>query len=135
MSDIKIYDSIDIARHLLAECYDRNIKDISNTKINKLLYIVYGLYLALYDSQILTEKPKYFPYGPVFPRVYKNYNDLSPLRLLLSEELQGVVDDVFDSYGDTPAGVLSSWSHEEGSPGLHYKKGMLNIVNHLIMTK
>lgn len=88
-----LFDSIDIARHLIGECQIKSISDINNTKINKLLYIVYGTYLACCDSEILSEQPKYFPYGPVFPRVYTKFNDLKPLRMDFSNNrnLQSII--------------------------------------------
>ena len=51
-NNLKKYDSLDMARHLMAECQDNGVEDINNTKINKLLYAVYGTYLACCDQEI-----------------------------------------------------------------------------------
>jgi uncharacterized phage-associated protein len=59
--NIKKYDSVTMAKHLIFECFNRGY-DANNTKMNKLLYALYGIYLAKYNETILTESPKYFPY-------------------------------------------------------------------------
>ena len=112
------YDSIDMARHIITKCKERDINDIGNTKINKLLYCVYGVYLALYDNEILTEQPKYFPYGPVFPRVFKKYDEIKNniLNINLDKETRDVVDFVLKTFGKVSAGNLSDWSHSKNSP-------------------
>jgi uncharacterized phage-associated protein len=112
------YDSIDVARYLIQRCIDGGITDINNTKINKLLYVIYGLYLAAYDKEILQERPKYFPYGPVFPRVYRNYDNIKTVNLPygFADNLVKVVDCVIANFANISAGKLSNWSHEEGSP-------------------
>ena len=112
------YDSIDMARHIIAECKEKNIADVCNTKINKLLYCVYGVYLAFYDKEILTEQPKYFPYGPVFPRVLKRYDELvkQPIKLELADSLKEIIDLVLNTFGKASAARLSVWSHLENSP-------------------
>jgi uncharacterized phage-associated protein len=110
------YDSIDVARHIMAECQERGVGDIGNTKINKLLYIVYGTFLALHKRPIINERPKYFPYGPVFPRVFKAFDRLTPIKFELCEDLKKVVTTVIETFKDFSAGKLSAWSHAEGSP-------------------
>jgi uncharacterized phage-associated protein len=110
------YDSVDIARYLIQECLYNKVNDIGNTKINKLLYIVYGIFLALYERPILNESPKYFPYGPVFPRVYRKYAELKPLEFNIDEKLKEVIEFTMKYFSNISAGKLSAWSHEEGSP-------------------
>ncbi len=110
------YDSLDVAKHLIAKCKENNISDINNTKINKLLYATYGIYLAKYNEQITKEKPKFFPYGPVFPRVFKRFVELNPAKYKFDEKLKDVIDFVIDTFGEFSASRLSAWSHEDGSP-------------------
>ena len=115
----KQYDSIDLARHIMAVCDENNIifeKNNGNTKLNKLLYIVYGVYLSIYNKSILTEKPKCFPYGPVFPRVFKKYIKLESQKLNLEKNLENIIQEVIKKFGNWKAGELSAWSHEDGSP-------------------
>lgn len=117
-NNLKTYDSLDIARHLIAKCQEESIQDINNTKINKLLYAVYGMYLACCNQEILSEQPKYFPYGPVFPRVYRKYDELKGLKIDLTDnvELSQIINLVIKIFGKISAGKLSTWSHEYGSP-------------------
>jgi uncharacterized phage-associated protein len=110
------YDSVDVARHILSVCGDNNVVDMNNTKLNKFLYIVYGVYLAVHGKPILTEKPKYFPYGPVFPKVFKNYGELTPIKFEIEEDLKEIINKTVNTYRGYSAGQLSYWSHKEGSP-------------------
>jgi uncharacterized phage-associated protein len=114
----KQYDSVYVARYLIKQCEDMGIADINNTKINKLLYIVYGLYLAIYGKEILQERSKYFPYGPVFPRVYRNFDSIRSINLEYNfiDDLVKVVDCVMLNFSHISAGKLSNWSHEDNSP-------------------
>ncbi|GMO64284.1 MAG: hypothetical protein Ta2D_11180 [Rickettsiales bacterium] len=94
----------------------KNKIEINKTKISKLLYIIYGGFLALYKRSILTERPKYFPYGPVFPKVYKNYDKLLPMQIVFSNDLKDIIDNALDTYGNMTAGQLTTLTHQAGTP-------------------
>ena len=124
INEMTRYDSVDLARHIMAICKEKGC-DYNNTKINKLLYIIYGSYLALFNKEIVTERPKYLPYGPVFINVFKQYDNLMPAKFEVSEELKAVIETVFLNFGNKTAGYLSAWSHAKNSPWdkIHQVKG------------
>lgn len=66
--------SLDYADLLNWIAYNKYGALLNKTQINKLLFICYGMYLAATGGKVLFEDdtPKAWPYGPVFPRVYKN---------------------------------------------------------------
>ena len=52
---------------------ERNSFKISNLRLQKLLYYVYGIMVAVDDDLIINEYPEAWEYGPVFPTVYHTY--------------------------------------------------------------
>ncbi len=94
------------------------------TKVQKLLFIAYGYCLAKHNRVILDERPKAWPYGPVFPKT-RNKVDFSKVPTLddieFSEISQDdIVKEVFnmaiDKYSEYSASKLTSWSHMPGGP-------------------
>jgi len=85
----------------------------------------YGTYLVKTNEPIFDEKPKAWPFGPVFPRVYRLY-DSHKMPIVLSREQVTAFNanpealricfSIVDKYCHTSAYDLSMWSHSEGSP-------------------
>ena len=119
------YNSVVFAKYLIA-CANKRCIQINMTKLQKFLYIAYGLYLAVKDIRLLNEYPKAWPYGPVFPttrnRLIKedftsiDIDDSAFDELKGDEEVKSLIELVFDSFGDYSASMLSEWSHKEESP-------------------
>ena len=115
------YDSVLGAKLLLALAYEKGFV-LNVTKVQKMLYIIYGYFLAKENKQIFTETPKAWPYGPVFPRTRKRVDFGRVYRLddeelkdiANNEELKKVFNEVIDKYAKFSAGQLSEWSHMEG---------------------
>jgi len=100
---------------------------INQTKLQKLLYIVYGAYLTQYGENLVNEQPKAWPYGPVFPRVQQKFAKVSDLayadiasaeyeNIRGNRDLQSLIDSVLRTFGEWTAQALSEWSHKQGSP-------------------
>ena len=66
-----VNDSIDVAAYVTKQCAQKNFF-VNLTKIQKLVFCVYGAVLATSGVRICDEHPKAWPHGPVFPRIY-NY--------------------------------------------------------------
>lgn len=123
MSEQKSFDSVDGAKLLLAIANEKG-QILNNTKLQKLLYIIYSYFLSQKNRQIFTETPKAWPYGPVFPRTRKKV-DLGVIYRLNSPDLEDISKDlelvemcngVIDRYSKYTATQLSEWSHLKGSP-------------------
>lgn len=117
------YDSVIGAKLLLALAYEKGIV-LNTTKVQKMLYIIYGYFLAKHNCQIFTETPKAWPYGPVFPRT-RNKVDFSRVYRRTDDELQEILNkkeivekfiSVIDKYSKFSASHLSNWSHMELGP-------------------
>ena len=116
--DLK-YDSVQIANALLWKAREAGIS-MNITKLNKMLYIIYGFMLALFKERLTSEHPKAWPYGPVFPRVNKkvNLNADIPKDIYedLPEDIRKIIDAATNSFGSWTATELSNWSHQPGGP-------------------
>lgn len=98
---------------------------LNKTQINKILFYVYGVYLAEKNVPLFNDdKPKAWPYGPVFPRVNKKIvtdslvsiqHELAVKFSQNKDALDLVVQAVNAMY-DKTAVSLTAWSHQEGSP-------------------
>lgn len=118
------FESVDVAKYIAGKANENNIV-INITKIQKLLYIAYGVYLRVYKVRLTGEHPKAWPYGPVFPTTRKhlvkmNLLDISvsscPAELQNETKLNRVVDFTLANFGKWTAGQLTEWSHRPGSP-------------------
>lgn len=106
--------------------YFRNGVILNKTQMQKLLFICYGVALAANPDQPIfdDDSPKAWPFGPVFPRTYKQYVENYPAPLTETEKRRFTasvrnlkeVDAIVSKYCHYPSIRLSNWSHEEGSP-------------------
>jgi hypothetical protein len=78
--------------------------------------------LAFYDQPLFAEEIQAWRYGPVCPPAYRFYSDLEAQQLPfperkklshLSEEIQAVLDEVWENFGGYHAYRLSEMSHLE----------------------
>lgn len=116
------YRSSYVMAYILKYCRDHAIT-ANKTKVQKLLYCCYGVFLAKFDERLTDEHPKAWMYGPVFPRTF---NDINKGRLTVGMANQfeqdcepdklSVINKTIDVFGKYSAGALSNWSHLDGSP-------------------
>ncbi len=119
------YSSVKIAKYIVATANANSIS-INMTKVQKLLYIAYGIFLAVKGYRLTNEHPQAWPYGPVFPTTRNKLlkQDLYSIDFQDSEisalnkdcELKELIKLVFDSFGGWSASQLTEWSHTDGSP-------------------
>lgn len=123
MNQLNTYDSILAAKYLRA-CADNLDYNLNVTKVQKILFVIYGFYRATKEHSIFDERPKAWPYGPVFPKtrkpfIYdKKYNttdsDFSEIKNDIV--LNKVFVSALNTFGKYTAKQLSDWSHSSGSP-------------------
>ena len=98
----------------------RNFRlNLNMTQTQKLLYISYGIELALEKKRLTDERPKAWPFGPVFPNVHRKSDFLiipDDPKTEFPEEITSLFKDVIAKFGEIPASKLSEWSHSKGSP-------------------
>lgn len=123
MSSHAPYDSVIVAMYILYKAGEK--KRVFNvTKVQKLLYIAYGLMLADKGIRLIEEAPKAWPFGPVFPRSQKKVNysiipektDPKIAEIIEDKVATSYIDAAIENFSGLTAGKLSDWSHEAGSP-------------------
>lgn len=115
-------DSIDFAIYLNQRARAMSL-DVNVTKIQKWVYICYGIYLAAHNRQLLSERPKAWDFGPAFPRVHnkqkKNGGSLDGINPSVSVEDLAKFDDiiipVLEHFGKWTASGLVEWTHAKGT--------------------
>lgn len=85
------YDALYISRYLLKIANDKKIK-ITNMKLQKLLYLIQGLFYMETKQILFDDDFVAWNYGPVIPRVYYKY------KYNCSEPI--VISDDFDDFDD-----------------------------------
>jgi len=114
--------TLEIAKDIVFLC-NKNNYEFNNTKIQKLLYLFVGFCLINGIEEIygIDEKPKLWPYGPVFPKVHKKFEGIKEIKRdkiesISNKEAINILEKTVEKWGIIPAGKLSSWSHSEDSP-------------------
>lgn len=125
IADTFVYRSTDVATYIIAYANENKVS-INMTKLQKLLYIVYGTSLAIYGERLVDEHPQAWPYGPVFPTTRNKLLKIPFENISLQDEklkeintddkTKRIIKVVFDAFGTYNAGTLTSWSHSSGSP-------------------
>lgn len=119
------YNSTILAKYITAYLNEKKA-DVNMTKIQKLTYIAYGLYLAVRNERLIDEHPQAWPYGPVFPTTRNKLSKIDLNSISLQDEdleeissdadVKSLIDLVYKTFGTWSAFELSEWSHKEGSP-------------------
>jgi uncharacterized phage-associated protein len=114
--------AVDMAKDIVYLCKKYGY-DFNNTKIQKLLYLFVGFCLVnnIDEVEKIDDMPRLWPYGPVFPKVHKKYNEIAKsendkITSVKNPEIIEILEKTVEKWGIVSAGALSAWSHSEGSP-------------------
>lgn len=114
--------ALDVANYLIAIVDHDSGDNITNLKLQKLLYYVQGFHVAMYDGQPLFRESLFaWKHGPVVRQVYFRYNSKwHPIELdskvyadEYAPEVREVLDAVYSTYGQFSATKLENMTHEE----------------------
>lgn len=114
-------DIFSIANYLINESNHL----VTNLKLNKLLYYVYGVNLVFNDGERISESPQAWKYGPVFPTVYHEFKRFgagsitegkSGIEDIGNPMVKLAADKVFEHYFGMEGYQLVSLTHKPGSP-------------------
>ena len=119
------YNSVEVAKFIVATANNKHLS-INMTKVQKLLYIAYGIFLAVKGYRLTNEHPQAWPYGPVFPTTRNKLLKIDLYSIATSDsdlsdikddvEIKSLIELVFRSFGGWSAAQLTDWSHGEGTP-------------------
>ena len=124
------------------------LEEVTPVMLQKLLYFVQGLHLALYDREIFTEDCEAWVHGPVFVDVYDlfrdfKYNPIEDARFAmfdgkdeaLTADEKRVIDLVVRTFGLYGGKVLERITHNE-KPWKEARKGYSDTIpSHEIISK
>lgn len=119
--DAYMITSLDVANYFLSL---NDYEDLTNLKIQKMVYYAYGWHLALYDKPLFDAKFEAWEYGPVIPDLYqklKKYkNRPVPIPQNFNPNIVGnkteFLDDIYIKYGRYSASKLCDLTHVKSTP-------------------
>ncbi|MDY7095195.1 MAG: DUF4065 domain-containing protein [Acidobacteriota bacterium] len=127
------YPSLAIANYFI----DRGASEkdfMDPLRIQKLVYIAHGWYLAVYGEPLLKEKVQAWKYGPVIPSLYRNFKvygngpildpalDLESFDVTIPQvpeddtKARAVLDRVWELYRPYSGVRLSNLTHQPDTP-------------------
>lgn len=96
--------------------------DLTNLKLQKLLYYCQGFHLAIKNTPLFTESIEHWDHGPVVPAIYREYKKYGKDTLnssenvdfnSISEDSREIIDEVLKVYGQFSASKLRNMTHNE----------------------
>jgi uncharacterized phage-associated protein len=127
-------DSLNAARYFIVKAYEDGIEaEMTNMKVQKLLYYSQCLYLALHNEPLFEDEIQAWRYGPVCPPAYRFYCQFEAeqlpiptkeFMLEIPDEPKEVFEEIWDNFGGYHAYRLSGMTHEE-FPWKKARKGLL----------
>ncbi|MEG4530096.1 type II toxin-antitoxin system antitoxin SocA domain-containing protein [Microcoleus sp. D2_18a_D3] len=126
-------DCLNAARYFIIRAYEDGIEaEMTNMKVQKLLYYAQSLHLALYNEPLFAEEIQAWRYGPVCPPAYRFYCDFEakqlpiPPKESLSDfpsEKKELLEEIWEYFGGYHAYRLSDMTHGE-FPWKKARKGL-----------
>lgn len=103
----------------LREVVDQDTDEITNLKLQKLLYYAQGAYLAYHDEKLFEDDIEAWAHGPVVNSVYQKYKkygsqgitEVEPYEI--EDDAKEILEAVYDTFGVYSAWGLRNLTHEE----------------------
>ena len=109
----------DVAKYLIAS-FQKRKKEISNLKLQKLLYYAQAWYLVFYDVPLFDDSIEAWVHGPVVRSVFQEYRKFGwkPVQTkdagsITAKEITDHLNEVIRAYGDFDAFALEQRTHRE----------------------
>lgn len=117
----KVLRAIEVARYLLV--HQDQEDEISNLKLQKLLYFAQGTFLATFNRPLFSDPLIAWQHGPVAPAVWRTYFGSGSASLphptdfdesTIEAETRALLDGVYQEWGGFSAWKLRNITHAEG---------------------
>jgi uncharacterized phage-associated protein len=125
---------LNAARYFIIKAYeDCREAEMTNMKVQKLLYYSQSLNLAMYDEPLFEDEIQAWRYGPVCPPAYKFYSEFEAKQLPLPDKkflleipdnAKNLLEEVWGYFGIYHAYMLSDMTHLE----FPWKKARKNLA-------
>lgn len=126
-------DCLKAAKYFIIRAYEDGIDaQMTNMKVQKLLYYAQSLHLAMYNEPLFTQEIQAWRYGPVCPLAYRFYSDFEAKQLPipskeflleLPSDKKELLEEVWTYFGGYHAYWLSDMTHGE-FPWKKARKGL-----------
>ncbi|XHL98494.1 MAG: DUF4065 domain-containing protein [Microcoleus anatoxicus] len=126
-------DCLNVARYFIKRAYQDGLEaQMTNMKVQKLLYYSQSLHLALFDEPLFENEIQAWRYGPVCPPVYSVYSEFEGKQLLIPgedvlsqvpNETKHLLEKVWGYFSRYHAYQLSGMTHVE-FPWKNARKGL-----------
>ena len=126
-------DCLNAARYFIIRAYEDGLEaEMTNMKVQKLLYYAQSLHLALYNEPLFEAEIQAWRYGPVCPPAYKFYSEFEAKQLpipqqesllQLQPERKELLEEIWEYFGGYHAFRLSDMTHGE-FPWKKARKGL-----------
>lgn len=118
---MKTLTAINVSEYLLKLSGDNEHNDMTNLKLQKLLYYIQGTSLVLQGQRMFNEDIVKWQYGPVVPDVYHHYKQhgssfitpSSDSDINIPTEFVKIINDVYGFFGKYNAITLMHYTHNE----------------------
>jgi uncharacterized phage-associated protein len=123
------YVAFAIAETIIDRSRRRGTSDLTNLKLQKLIYYSQAWYLALNDAPLFSDDIEAWIHGPVVPRVFGMFKEYrwSVIERQVNPVDDGAVishvDEVLDTYGKYGATELERLTHSE-EPWIYARRGL-----------
>ena len=123
------YRAAEVAETIIDLSRKRTISDLTNLKLQKLLYYCQAWHLALNDAPLFSEDIEAWIHGPAVPRVFGTFKEYRwsvierPVTPLENMDVLRHVNEVLNSYGKYGATELERLTHSE-APWIYARRGL-----------
>lgn len=131
--------ALDLSYYFIERAGEIDENDLTNLKLQKLLYFAQGEYLAREHKLLFEDQIEAWDLGPVIKDVYNQYKlcgsfpitvfDTHTKRVLINKKVKEFLDIIWTRYGKFSAAHLVEETHKNNSPWTkYYQKGVNNII-------
>ena len=122
--------ALDVARYLVSKVDFDAGDQITNLKLQKLLYYCQAWHLAISDAPLFNDTIEAWVHGPVIHSIWKHYQDAESIPAhpgfdpnVIPDDARGVIDEVWEAYGHHSAATLRNQTHKD-SPWREARAGL-----------
>lgn len=132
-----MYKASDIARYIIERCKETN-RQISNLKLQKILYFVQAEFLVAKNEPCFEEPIEAWDFGPVVPSVYYEYRMFggaeiprigsSNVKGIISPSDRKILNGIIDACSEYSASALVEITHNQTPWKMAHEFGSYNSV-------
>lgn len=129
------YSALEVAKYVINHEHS-NGREISNLRLQKLLYFVQAKVLVETGDPCFEEEMEAWDFGPVVPCVYHAYKifgcwdlSLSGNIPVIAEDIAGKIDNIVDYCQSFPTRQLVEITHNQDPWKKVYRKGQKNRIS------